>query len=298
MALALLAPAGCSPSVLSLSEVLPISVLGDGPAVDLELGRIYVTRDETALKMDVFYPAATEEPTPAVVLVHGGFWFYGGAYMMQDWAVDLAAHGYTAASIDYRLLKDGYVYPAPVADVVAAIRHLRDSAEELNIDPERIGLFGVSSGGHLALLAGMADDRQLFDETLPQGQSAEVRAIVNIYGPTDFTGDPAAAELWQVGLMTRFLDASLDDDPQRWAEASPVTYAREDGPPVLTIHGVPDNIVPVTQARLLQEALEAAGQPHVYIELPWAGHWWGSTWASPPAQLHRPDILSFFEANL
>ena len=133
--------------------------------------------------------------------------------MLQDWAFDLAAQGYVAASINHRLLKDGYTYPAPVADVVAAVRHLRDSAEELNLDPERIGLLGVSSGGHLVLLAGMADDAQIFDETLPPGQSAEVRAIVNIYGPTDFTGDPAAADLWQLGIIAGFLGASLSDDP-------------------------------------------------------------------------------------
>ena len=77
-----------------------------------------------------------------------------------------------------------------------------------------------------------------------------------------------------------------------------MNHAREDGPAVLTIHGMQDHIVPVTQARLLQEALEAAGQPHVYIELPWLGHWWASDWARPPTQIHRPDILSFLEANL
>ena len=99
-------------------------------------------------------------------------------------------------------------------------------------------------------------------------------------------------------LMTAFLGATQAEDPQHWREASPITYVRADGPPVLIIHGLFDGIVSVTQAHALRDAMQAAGQPYRYIQVPDAGHWWGSLWFSPWAQRHRADILQFLEDHL
>jgi len=289
---------GCTRELASYFEVLPVYEAYGRLRVQAELDRPFATRDHLTLRMDVFRRADTDAPTPVVVLIHGGFWVYGDRWYMHDWATDLAQQGYAAATVDYRLLSQGGQYPACVTDVLAAIAHLREHAAELNIDAERLALFGVSAGGHLALLAGLADDVNIFDPTVPAGESANVRAIVDIYGPTDFTADAETALAWQRQLLTSVLGCDQSDDPDRWREASPVTYARSDGPPVLILHGTADPIVPPSQAHALRDALEAAGQPCTFIEVADAGHFWGSMWYTGWVQRYRADILQFLEENL
>jgi acetyl esterase/lipase len=287
---------GCSQPFATLSEIMPVCAANGGLPVQMEFDRPFADCDGLVLRMDVFRPTSADQPTPAVVLLHGGFWTYGERWFMHDWAVDLATQGYAAASIDYRLLWQGGQYPAPVADVLAAVAHLREHAAELNIDPQRIALFGASAGAHLALLAGMAADASIFDATWPPGQSASVTAIVDIYGPTDFTLDPQTAQPWQLDLVANLLGGTADEQPQRYQEASPASHARADGPPVLILHGTADPIVPIAQARALRDALEAAGQACQYIEVPGASHFWGSAWTSPEVQQHREAILQFLVA--
>ncbi|MFQ5495456.1 MAG: alpha/beta hydrolase fold domain-containing protein, partial [Phycisphaerae bacterium] len=226
----------CGSTSSLIDQLTALAIQPAGP-VDVEFDRPFATRAGVKLKMDLFRPAATEEPLPVVVLVHGGFYLFGERSMMHAWAKDLAVSGYTAVAIHYRVIPEGGVYPAPIADILAAIAHLRTHAAELKIDPERIALFGISAGGHLALLAGMADDASVFTGDWPEGSSARVRAIVDVYGPTDFTADPAAAAPWQLQLVSRFLGGDLEEFPDLWREASPVIYARADGPAVLVIHG-------------------------------------------------------------
>lgn len=297
-ALLAVAQAACVQPFATFFEFLPLVVSGRELTFDTQFDRVFATRGELQLKMDLFQPVGVDRPTPAIVLVHGGSWTFGERWFLHDWAADLALQGYTAASVEYRLIPEGGQYPAPVADVLAAVTHLRAGAAELNVDPERIALFGCSAGAHLSLLAGLAGDPSVFDPTLPSNESANIRAIVGFYGPTDFTVDSASAEPWQVELVADFLGGFQDEIPDRYREASPVTYVRPDGPPVLLIHGVLDSVVPVSQGRLLRDALAAVGQEHLFIELPGAGHFWATFWDSDPAQRLRESILQFLEAHL
>ncbi len=289
---------GCATSLATFFEVLPVRVANRGLDVQTEFGRPFATRGHRVLRMDVFHAAQAVGPAPTVVLVYGGFWLYGERWYMHDWSADLAAQGYTAVSIDYRLIGQGGRYPEPVMDVLAAIAHLRRHAEQLNVDPERLALFGVSAGAHLALLVGMAGDVSIFDSTWPAGESASVRAVVEIYGPTDFTVDPASVAPWQLRLVSLFLGHDQADAPDLYRAASALTYVRTDGPPVFILHGTRDPIVPVTQARALRDVLEGAGQPYEYYEMKDAGHFWGSMWASRFAQHHREDMLRFLQEHL
>jgi acetyl esterase/lipase len=266
--------------------------------VCVEYGNVYATRDGKPLLFDLYRPAEPGERRPLVVLVHGGFWFFGWREEISGFAYDLAAHDYVAASIDYRLADGETMFPEPVADVLAAIRYFRDHAGALGVDPERFALLGKSAGGHLALLAGMAEDASLFDSDHPQGQSAGIRAIVNLFGPTDLTIDPSTVADWQVGVVEHFLGVPVEHESSLARQASPVTYARSDGPAILTIHGEADCIVPVTQGRALAAALDAAGQLNVYVEVPGMDHFFGGIWFSGWAQEYRETILDFLAPAL
>jgi acetyl esterase/lipase len=293
----LVAQIGCAP-VGRFFEFLPVSMTYDGLHIQIELERSFVDRPSRTLRMDVFRPKDVHGATPTVVLVHGGFWIYGQAWYMDDWGADLAEQGFVAVTIDYRLLSERSHYPDPVSDVLAAISYVRDNATELSVDPSRVGLFGVSSGAHLVLLAGMAPDASVFEPSWPAKTSTGVKAIVEVYGPADFTADTATAAGWQIGLVSTFMGCSQAECPERWREASPIFYARADGPPVFILHGDVDPIVPVSQARALRDKLEAVGESYEFYEVPGAGHFWGSMWSSSPAQEYRGRILDFLKRKL
>src|SRR5690349_12193275 len=94
------------------------------------------------LEMDIVRPsAASAEPRPAVVMIHGGGFRAGNRQSYLNDAIKLAERGYVAATVSYRLAPRNQ-YPAPVHDVKAAVRFLRANAAKYGIDPERIGAMG------------------------------------------------------------------------------------------------------------------------------------------------------------
>jgi acetyl esterase len=97
---------------------------------------------------------AGKAPLPALVDVHGGAWSYFDRRADEYIARGLAACGMVVLSIDFRQGAE-HRFPASVSDVLAAVRFTRFHAARLGVDPERIGLIGGSSGGHLCLLAGV-----------------------------------------------------------------------------------------------------------------------------------------------
>ena len=118
-------------------------------------GVSYATHDGVALAGDLYLPAGAG-PFPALVGVHGGGWQAGARHAFQFWGPYLAARGYVLFAISYRLAKKGQkMFPQAVNDVRAAVQFVRGSAAEFKVDPERIGLFGASAGGHLASLAAL-----------------------------------------------------------------------------------------------------------------------------------------------
>lgn len=290
--------AGCSllTELPGLSLLLP-AIANFPSAVTAEFDIPFAEHDGEPLLYDFYRPTDTHRRLPLVILVHGGFWINGSRMSMTDYAYDLAAQGYATASIDYRLVRGETIFPAPVADVLAAIRYFRENAESLEIDPQRFALFGRSAGAHLALLAGMTDDVSLFDPELPPGEAAGIRAIIAISGPTDLTVGPASAAAWQTDLVETLIGQPPEMAPELLRRASPVHYVREDGPAVLTVHGTLDQIVPISQARLLNASLEQAGQSNVYLEISSMNHINGE-WLGWPAYIYRPVIFEFLEENL
>lgn len=106
---------------------------------------------------DVYVPDG-DGPFPAIIFLHGGGWRFGDRRLAPDLRRFFAESGFVMVSIDYRLSGEA-IFPAAVIDTKTAIRWLRRHAADYNIDPERIGLWGSSAGGHLAAMAALSNAR-------------------------------------------------------------------------------------------------------------------------------------------
>jgi acetyl esterase/lipase len=240
------------------------------PQVIIEEGLVYSTPNGQELKLDLARPAG-EGPFPAIVFIHGGGWYLGDRSAYRDSIEEAARRGYVAATVSYRLMKFDAkqkdttaakpIFPAQVHDVKAAVRWLRANAEKYHIDPSRIGATGASAGGHLSLMLGLTDQSaNLEGDGGNTDQSSRVQAVVNVFGPTEMASAQSKSTLhW---LFRLFLDGTPEESPENYKAASPLTYVSSDDPPVLTLQGDLDPIVPVDQATRLDEAMKAAGAPH------------------------------------
>lgn len=133
-----------------------------GPAPDVEgvaaEETTWAVVDGRPLLATVYRPAATATASPAghpmIVQVHGGAWTLFDRTVASGFDRALAAAGAVVVAIDFRQSGDA---PAPAAmiDVNAAIRWTKSNAARLGGDPTRVGIWGASSGGHLALLAAL-----------------------------------------------------------------------------------------------------------------------------------------------
>lgn len=252
----------------------------------------YCQVEGVALTMDLYYPQAGRAPHPVVVYVHGGGWTSGnkrrGVGLLD--LPTLLAHGYVVASIDYRLAPR-WKFPAQAEDVFCAIRYLRAHAEEMQIDPQRIGAYGSSAGGHLVSLLGTVDEAA-FPGPCPWGTSAQVQAVVNMFGPTDLTlFDLASPKNWNLALRVFGTD---DPNDPIFLRASPVTWVSPDDPPFLILHGEHDRTVPLAHAQALYARLISVGVPAELVVVKNAGH--GFAPMGGPPEPSRKEISALIAA--
>src|SRR5262249_32110326 len=124
--------------------------------------------------------------SPVVLWIHGGGWKFGDRKSGPDLKRFFASRGIAMASIDYRLTGEA-IFPAQIHDGKTAIRWLHEIAPAYDLDPERIGVWGASAGGHLAALAALSGDGVLEPERPEHaGHTTRVAAVVDGYGPIDF----------------------------------------------------------------------------------------------------------------
>jgi acetyl esterase/lipase len=196
------------------------------------------------------------EAMPAIIFIHGGGWYRGDHKGPQNYP--FAAAGYFTVNIEYRLSGEA-IFPAQIHDCKAAIRWLCANAKEFHIDPHRIGVWGLSAGGHLTSLLGTSGNvPDLEGNGGSEGFSSRVQAIVDWYGPSDLSkmggthDEPDSPECRVVGGL-------LSERKEIVQMVNPITYVTSDDPPFLIIHGEKDQIVPFNQSELLYNALKEAG---------------------------------------
>jgi acetyl esterase/lipase len=277
----------------------------EGVTIEKDVAYLATGRVE---KLDLYLPTGRPAGTrsPAVVILHGGGWTGGdkGASREFNIGTALAKAGYVAASVNYRLEAEGR-WPTNLLDCKNAVRFLRANVERYGVDADRIGVIGGSAGGHLALMVGYTTGMAGLEPEAPySGVSSAVRAVVDMYGPTnlltrqatDKQGNPTG----QVRLDSELLSTKATGDADGWRRASPVSHVRQDVPPTLILHGTADPTVDRDQSLELARALERAGAPHEILMLPGVGHTFDlQRWSGGPLPTDlRPVVLGFFDKHL
>ncbi|HEX9014819.1 MAG TPA: alpha/beta hydrolase [Chloroflexota bacterium] len=277
----------------------PRAVAEVSPAVQRDI--TYCAPGTAAQKMDVYTSAQPRPGTsPVVLYIHGGAWSQGDkatAVYLAALSGRLVEDGYVVASMNYRLAPQ-YRWPAQIEDAKCAVRFLRANAHRFAIDPDAIGVVGVSAGGHLAALLGTTDPGAGMEGNGGNPtESSRVQAVVDISGPSDLSLPEFSSS--QARVAAQVFGATSPQDPVL-KEASPVNHASKGDPPFLIFHGEKDNLVPVHQAEELNDRLRSAGVDSTLIVVRNATHTLSPAGGamSPSQDQIVASVLAFLDKHL
>ena len=228
----------------------------------------YLTANNWEAKLDVYQPRGDSEPKPTLIYIHGGGWVGGSKESSVMRLMPFIEMGWAVVNVEYRLARVSLA-PAAVEDCRCALRWVIRNAGRYNFDPEKLVVMGNSAGGHLSLTTGMLSAEAGLDRQCPGNEELKVAAIVNWYGITD-VGDlldgknmKSYAVTWMAGMEDRYEIAE---------RVSPLSYVRDNLPPIITIHGDADPTVPYDHAVRLHRALRKHDVPNRLVTVPGGGH--------------------------
>jgi acetyl esterase/lipase len=232
---------------------------------------VYSTANNYECKLDAYVRNNPGRTTPTVVYIHGGGWVAGSKETSVMSFLPYLEMGLSVINVEYRLARVSLA-PAAVQDCRLALRWVFKNAKQYGFDTTKIIVTGGSAGGHLALMTGMLDSPYGFyiptdwDYT---GVEPKVAAIVNWFGITDvkdLLSGPNKQD-YAVNWLS-----NLSDKETLAQKMSPMTYVRYGLPPIFTVHGDKDQLVPYAQAVRLHEALTKVGVPNQLITIPGGKH--------------------------
>ena len=236
------------------------------------------------LTVDIYQPLSGG-PHPVIVQIYGGAWQRGTPGADAVFAARLASRGYVVFAIDYRHAPQ-WQWPAQLDDVRAALAWVRSHAQEYGADASKLALFGRSAGAQLAVVAGLQDPG--------------VSAIISFYGPVNLTNGwrepPRPDPIGSRSVLEAFLGGTPDQIPDRYRDASPISFVSAKAPRTLLIYGSRDHIVQPQYGRTLHAALRAAGANSEFVEIPWADHAFDALPAGLSGQLSLFHVERFLAA--
>ncbi len=238
-------------------------------------------------------------PMPAVIWIHGGGWQEGTH--KQNGAAALALFGYFTASVEYRLSGEAK-WPAQIEDCKLAVRWLRANAAKYHVDPDRIGVWGMSAGAHLASCVGvLGEAKQLEGNGGYDGISSRVQAVASYCGAFDFTDDRTGNDLIRK-LCTKLCGGTIMAKADAWRQASPLLHVTPQCPPFLLVHGDKDDVVPIAQSERMEAALRKAGVSVEFVRVHGGGHGmiapFGRPRAEPDVETLYKKVAAFFDQHL
>ena len=247
---------------------------------DVIANQAYLTASGSELKLDVYRPNQAKAAVPVVLYFHGGGWVAGTREGAALAALPYMQMGFAVVNVEYRMAKTALA-PAAVEDTLCALQWVGRNAKRFNFDLAKVVVTGTSAGGHLALATGMIPSDSPFTNQCAANEPAwsgaytnaapKVAAVVNWYGITD------VADMLQGPNVRSYAVAWFGSSPtaermELARRVSPISYVRADGPPVLTIHGDADPLVPYAHATRLKQLMDKAGEKNQLLTIKGGGH--------------------------
>ena len=285
------------PGQISPSEELPdgaqpvqwIAEAYDEALVDYHFDVVYDERDGQKSTLQILLPmlpgmpgvpfAAPEPPGkfPLIVYIPGSAWLKQVVLMKMSRAIKVCQRGFAVAIVEYRPSTTA-PFPAQIEDAKTAVRYMRKNADLYNIDVDNVAIWGDSSGGHTAVMAGITDDG-VFDNGQYGEYSTDVNCIVDWFGPTDIAamGDyPSIMEHSHPDTPEGLLIGRLDvlENSELAQKTMPMNYLtkEKDTPPMLIMHGDVDDVVHFNQSCRLYNKLRELDKDVTMYKLIGSGH--------------------------
>jgi acetyl esterase/lipase len=237
-------------------------------SVEITPDVVYGHKDGMALTFDLFRPADNAKGIGLLFMVSGGWYStWVPPEQLQALFKPVLDRGFTVFAVRHGSAPR-YKVPEAIDDVRRAVRFIRSHAADYGVDPERLGVFGMSAGGHLSMMlatTGDEGDPQAKDALL-RG-SSRIAAAVAYFGPTDLRA-------WVTGPDSGMRDqfTALQFDGRLADDCSPLLQVTKDDAPTLLIHGDKDGLVPIDHSHAMLKAMQEAGVPCELLTIEGAGH--------------------------
>jgi len=289
-----LVPATPNPTRTPAPTITPFPTPSNLARVERDV--VYCTVNAVALTLDLYLPKPVDnQPLAVAVNIHGGSWIFGDKGK-SDSAADIPVfieRGYAVAAINYRLAGQAQ-FPAQIIDAKCAIRFLRAHAAAYHLDPNRIGAWGCSAGGHLAALLGVTDPSAGFDQGEYLDQSSRVQAVATMTAPLDLT---LYDSITRGDMLKRVFGTATDQTIL--SRASPITYVSNRAAPFLILQGEQDPLIVPSHGENFVKRLTDAGGTAQWVMVKNGHHCFPAE--SPPAP-NRAEISSrmvdFFDQQM
>lgn len=264
-------------TIFALSIFLCHSVVADDTEVADFVADFNVTPDVVyghkyglALTFDVLTPKKSANGAGVLFMVSGGWYSrWAPPDVLAKWTKPLTDHGFTVFAVRHGS-SPKFSIPEAVEDVRRSVRYIRLNAERFHIDPDRLGVYGGSAGGHLSLMLGTASDSGNPKATDPvQRVSDRVKAVVAWVAPTDLQ-----IMVWEAPQHLPAYEKfpALDLSLAQAKSCSPLVHVTSDDASTLLIAGDKDTLVPIKHSRNIYAAFQKAKVPSQLIVMKGAGH--------------------------
>ncbi|MBN1933610.1 MAG: alpha/beta hydrolase [Anaerolineae bacterium] len=251
------------------------------------LGVEYARKSGVPLHLHIIEPMQREGETltfPLILFVQGSAWFKQNTGLSLIQLGRFARRGFVVAIVEYRPSTLA-PFPAQIKDTKTAIRFMIKHAAAYHVDPERILLWGDSSGGHTVVMAGVTLDNPTLDDESPTNDPISLKAVIDYYGPSDVSKmcqEPSTMDHVAPDSPEGMLIGGMNvlENPERVRPTVPMTYISPERaiPPILILHGDKDRLVPFGQSVMLFEALKKAGQVTECYQVKGADHGGAPFW--------------------